>query len=78
MNANTQQPSFRTAATPVATPPAPAKPKREKSEMRKITSALDKEVGKVEANKVKIAKLEKAIAEGQTAIKELSAKLARL
>jgi len=58
--------------------PAPSKQKREKSEMRKITSALDKEVAKVEANKVKITKLEKAISESQTAIRELSAKLSRL
>lgn len=76
MNATVQQPVARPATSVAA--PAPAKPKREKSEMRKITSALDKEVGKVEANKVKIAKLEKVIADGQTAIKELSAKLAKL
>jgi signal transduction histidine kinase len=58
-------------------PVAPVKPKAKKeiSAMRKITSELDSEVRKVEINKLKVAKFEKAIQSGNDRIKALTAQL---
>ena len=58
---------------------APVKPKarKEVSAMRKLTSELDAEVGKVEANRLKLAKLEKTVAAGNERIKALTAQLAK-
>jgi rRNA processing protein Krr1/Pno1 len=56
---------------------APVKPKAKKeiSAMRKITFELDSEVRKVEINKQKLAKFEKAIQSGNERIKALTAQL---
>jgi hypothetical protein len=57
----------------------PVKPKarKEVSGMRKLTSELDTEVKKVEANKARLAKLEKTIAVGNDRIKVLTAQLSK-
>lgn len=56
-----------------------AKPKarKEVSGMRKLTSELDTEVKKVEANKIKLAKVEKTIAAGNERIKALTVQLSK-
>lgn len=54
--------------------PKPSKPKAKKVEvspMRKLTSELDAEVRKVEADKKKLAALQKSIAEGEVKIEKL-------
>lgn len=58
---------------------AAEKPAKAKSvsAMRKLTSELDKEVRKVESNKVRLAKLEKTISDGNTKIKALTAQLSK-
>lgn len=47
------------------------------SAMRKITSELDTEVRKVETNKLRLAKLEKTIADGNSKIKALTSQLSK-
>jgi hypothetical protein len=56
-----------------------AKPAKTKSvsAMRKLTSELDMEVRKVETNKLRLAKLEKTIADGNTKIKALTGQLSK-
>jgi predicted nucleic acid-binding Zn-ribbon protein len=56
-----------------------AKPVKTKSvsAMRKLTSELDKEVRKVEANKARLANLEKTIAAGNDRIKALTSQLSK-
>jgi signal transduction histidine kinase len=56
-------------------PPVKPKAKKEISAMRKITSDLDSEVRKVEINKLKVAKFEKAIQSANDRIKWLTAQL---
>lgn len=53
------------------------KVKKEVSGMRKLTSELDSQVRKVEINKLKMAKLEKAIADGNSKIKALTLQLSK-
>lgn len=53
------------------------KAKKEISAMRIITSALDKEVKKVEINRQKVAKFEKEIQAGNERIKSLTAQINR-
>lgn len=47
------------------------------SAMRKITSELDKEVRKVETNKLRLTKLEKTISDGNAKIKTLTLQLSK-
>ena len=47
------------------------------SAMRKLTSELDTEVKKVEANKIRLAKIEKTIADSNSKIKALTAQLSK-
>ena len=47
------------------------------SAMRKLTSELDTEVRKVETNKIRLARLEKTIAEGNSKIKALTSQLSK-
>lgn len=47
------------------------------SAMRKLTSELDTQVRKVETNKLRMAKLEKTIAEGNAKIKALTLQLSK-
>lgn len=47
------------------------------SAMRKLTSELDAQVRKVETNKLRMAKLEKTIAEGNAKIKALTLQLSK-
>jgi hypothetical protein len=54
---------------------AKPKAKKEISAMRKITTSLDKEVKKVEINRIKIAKFEKEIQAANERIKSLTAQL---
>lgn len=56
-----------------------AKPAKTKSvsAMRKLTSELDAEVRKVETNKLRLTKLEKTIADGNSKIKALTAQLSK-
>lgn len=56
---------------------AKPKAKREISSMRKLTSELDTELRKVEANKIKLAKLEKTISAGNDRIKAITSQLAK-
>jgi len=51
--------------------------KKEVSGMRKLTSELDTQVRKVETNKLKLVKLEKTIAEGNSKIKALTLQLSK-
>ena len=53
------------------------KPKREVSEMRKLTTQLDAEVKKSESSRVKIAKLQKGIEEINGKIKAITELLAK-
>ena len=57
--------------------PVKQKARKEISGMRKLTSELDTEVKKVEANKSRLAKLEKTIAVGNDRIKALTAQLSK-
>ena len=57
--------------------PVKQKARKEISGMRKLTSELDTEVRKVEANKTKLTKLEKTIAVGNDRIKALTAQLSK-
>lgn len=45
--------------------------------MRKLTSEIDAEMRKVEANKLKLEKLQKAIAAGNERMKTLASQLAK-
>ena len=47
------------------------------SAMRKLTSELDKEVRKVETNKLRLTKLEKTISDGNAKIKTLTLQLSK-
>ena len=53
------------------------KVKKEISSLRKITAELDIQVKKVEMNKLRLVKLEKAIAEGHGKIRALTSQLAK-
>lgn len=57
--------------------PVKTRVRKEVSGMRKLTSELDTEVRKVEANKLKLAKLEKTIAAGNERIKALTSQLSK-
>lgn len=47
------------------------------SAMRKLTSELDTEVKKLETQKLRLAKLEKSISDGNAKIKALTAQLSK-
>lgn len=47
------------------------------SAMRKLTSELDMEVRKVETNKLRLAKIEKTIADSNAKIKALTSQLSK-
>lgn len=47
------------------------------SAMRKLTSELDTEVRKVETNKLRMAKIEKTISDGNAKIKALTLQLSK-
>lgn len=57
--------------------PVKTRVKKEVSGMRKLTSELDSQVRKIEINKLKMAKLEKAMTDGNAKIKSLTLQLSK-
>ena len=74
---NMQQQDIAEAEKSQAAKPAKPRARKEISSMRKLTSEIDAEMRKVEANKLKLEKLQKTIATGNERIKMLASQLAK-
>ena len=69
---------MQTAVTQTTTQQVVKKAQREVSQLRKLTTQLDKQVKKVEPKKVKIEKLQKSLLDDQAELQNLLKKIGEI